>query len=108
MPKDIVICDWHYDKAWPTPEFFAKKGYRVVASSWRNSAVALDQLKMIRSVRGLGVLQTTWVGFAAFARAYFAEEKNPSKEAAESVACFRALFAAIRAGQVVAKPAGPQ
>ena len=57
-------------------------------------------------MRGLGVLQTTWVGFAAFARAYFGEEKNPSQEATESVACFRALFAAIRAGEVAAKPAG--
>ena len=97
VPKDIVICDWHYGKAWPTPEGFTKKGFPVVACPWRNSTVALDQLKLIRSVRGLGMLQTTWVSFRDFVRAYFGEEKNPSKEAAESVACFRALFAAMRA-----------
>ena len=31
VPKDIVICDWHYEKAHPTPLFFAAKGFDVVA-----------------------------------------------------------------------------
>ncbi len=31
VPKDIVICDWHYEKAHPTPQFFAAKGFEVVA-----------------------------------------------------------------------------
>lgn len=108
VPKDIVICDWHYGKAWPTPEFFAKKGFRVVASPWRNADVALAQLKMIREQHALGMLQTTWVGFGSFARTYFGEEKQPSKEAAESVACFRSLSAAMRTRAGTVKPAEAQ
>ena len=71
VPKDIVICDWHYDKAWPTAEFFVKKGFRVVECPFRKSEVALEQLKMVREAHGFGMLQTTWVSFTDFARAYF-------------------------------------
>ena len=105
VPKDIVICDWHYDKAWPTPEFFAKKGFRVVACPWRKSDVALEQLAMMRRTHGLGMLQTTWVGFPDFARAWFQEDLSSSahpptpqaSDAVLSVHCFRALCAAMRA-----------
>jgi hypothetical protein len=104
VPKDIVICDWHYEKAWPTPEFFAKKGFRVVACPWRQSDVALAQLAMIRQTKGLGMLQTTWVSFPDFAQAYFRGEPAPSgvppvspkKSVGESVRCFRDLCAAMR------------
>jgi hypothetical protein len=103
VPKDIVICDWHYEKAWPTPEFFAKKGFRVVACPWRKADVALDELALIRQAHGLGMLQTTWVDFPDFARAYFQEvassapASSPASHAVLSVRCFRALCAAMRA-----------
>lgn len=104
VPKDIVICDWHYDKAWPTPEFFAKKGFRALACPWKKSEVALAQLKLIRETRGLGMLQTTWVGFPDFARAYFGGDPTdptlavpaPTADAVAAVACFRTLCAAMR------------
>jgi hypothetical protein len=104
VPKDIVICDWHYDKAWPTPEFFVKKGFRVLACPWRKSEVALAQLNLIRETHGLGMLQTTWVAFPDFARAYFGGDPTrptlpvpaPTAAAVESVACFRALCTATR------------
>ena len=96
VPKDIVICDWHYDKAWPTPEFFAKKGFKVIACPWRKSHVALAQLKLIRETKGAGMLQTTWGNWPVFARAYFGEGAKPPRDAAESLACFRALYAALK------------
>jgi hypothetical protein len=104
VPKDIVICDWHYDKVGPTPEFFEKKGFRVLSCSWSNSDVAVAQLKQIRQTHGFGMLQTTWIGFPDFARAYFGgdpgsptpQAPTPSKEAVASAACFRALCAAMR------------
>lgn len=35
IPKDIVICDWHYQPAkdFPTLDFFLQQGFRVIASA---------------------------------------------------------------------------
>jgi len=104
VPKDIVICDWHYEHAFETPAFFAQKGFRVVASPWQKEDVALAELSVIRRVRqesdkALGMLQTTWCGFDSFVRAYYgmldaAEKRN--QHAIGAARCFKALFAAIR------------
>lgn len=109
VPKDIIICDWHYGKAYETPRFFAEKGFGVVACPWKNSSVALAQLKHIRGIgkekdkavagRALGMVQTTWCGFGSFIKAYRALEKGEKvagNSAAGSARCFRALFEAIR------------
>jgi hypothetical protein len=111
VPKDIVICDWHYEKAHETPRFFAEKGFAVVACPWRKSDVALGQLAHIRSVRNghdkavasraLGMVQTTWCGLAPFARAYETKGSaapSAKSNAAEAAQCFRTLFSAIRQG----------
>ncbi len=109
VPRDVVICDWHYDRALKTPEFFARKGFNVVACSWRNSDVAQDQLADIRSLRSgpdrtvgaraLGVVQTTWLGIASFARGY--RELRPGgaierSKLPETVDCFQTLYRAVR------------
>jgi len=112
VPKDIVICDWHYGKAHDTPRFFAERGFPVVACPWRNSSVALTQLAHIRKTRGdkdkaiagraLGMVQTTWCGFRRFIEAYRALEEGGKVErsgASESAACFRELFKATRDGE---------
>jgi len=109
VPKDIVICDWHYDKAPDTPKFFVEKGFEVVACPWRKSAVALAQLAQIRSLgenadpvvarRAGGVVQTTWCGFSAFAKACRAQQSGASPEKnspSESAHCFLTLAAAWR------------
>jgi len=109
VPKDIVICDWHYDVAPETPQIFANKGFNVVACPWRKSDVALSELRHIKAIRGgsdpvvarraLGVVQTTWCGFSSFAKACNAQPSGvaPSEGSAfESAACFSKLFAAMR------------
>jgi hypothetical protein len=110
-PKDIVICDWHYDRALPTAEHFAVSGFPVLACPWRKADVALGQLETVRRVRthateGIafkmqGVLQTTWTGIVPFARAYFGERppagESLNANAVEAAACFRALFRELRA-----------
>ena len=48
IPKDVMICDWHYEKAHPTPVLFAAKGFRVVACPWRKADVAAEQVAMLR------------------------------------------------------------
>jgi glycosyl hydrolase family 20 len=106
VPKDIMICDWHYERALPTAEHFAVEGFQVLACPWRRPDVALAQLQSIRSVRAhatdaiaarmQGVLQTTWTGIGPFAKAYFGETPANS-QALEAVSCFRALFRELRA-----------
>jgi hypothetical protein len=72
--------------------------------------VALDQLGQIRALRlapapagtgqALGVVQTTWCGFAPFLRAWEAQAGGaaPTKnEAGESAQCCRTLFSALAA-----------
>ena len=116
VPTDIVICDWHYSKAYETPRYFAEKGFDVVACPWRNADVAMAELGGIRAIRGgadkalaaraLGMVQTTWCGFGPFLEAYKARTTGTQAAdaplakgaAAEAARCFRTLAAAMREG----------
>jgi hypothetical protein len=109
IPRDVVICDWHYERAHPTGSHFALSGFRVVSSPWRRVSVALSQLEQIRAVRAhsspavaarmLGMLQTTWVGFGPFVHAYFKEGDAPRTDVVEALQCFRELFRELRTMQ---------
>jgi hypothetical protein len=100
IPKDVVICDWHYEKAHPTAAFFAAKGFRVLECPWRKSEVALTQEKMIRSFiensskemapRFYGILQTVWGSSSAFIDSYYGRIHENKADA--SAACFRKLL----------------
>ena len=108
VPRDIVICDWHYDSAPSTAAYFAVEGFRVLYAPWRKTDVALGELDLIRSVRAhadaviaprlLGVLQTTWGDASNFIRAYNGDASAPASSA-EAAVTFKALFSAIRATQ---------
>ena len=109
VPKDIVICDWHYNQAPETPQYFVEKGFDVVECPWRKTAVALGELTHIRTIRAgkdesqarraLGMVETTWCGFGPFLQAYRdqASGQQPSNNAAsQSAACFVALSKAMQ------------
>ncbi|HUD99031.1 MAG TPA: family 20 glycosylhydrolase [Bryobacteraceae bacterium] len=108
VPKDIVICDWHYERVLPSITYFAMEGFPVLACPWRKPNVALGQLAMVRDTRAhatgeiagrmQGVLQTTWVPFGSFAKAYFGEQTG-DVESHEVVQTFRAVFEEIGAAQ---------
>ncbi|MGD0923546.1 MAG: family 20 glycosylhydrolase [Terriglobia bacterium] len=108
VPRDIVICDWHYDAAPATAAYFAVEGFRVLYAPWRKTDVALGELDLIRSARAhadetiaprmLGVLQTTWGEASDFIKAYNRDASAP-KESAEAAYTFKALFNTIRAMQ---------
>lgn len=107
VPKDILMCDWHYEKAHPTASYFALRGFPVVSSPWRKPGVALGQLDLVRLARAhgsdvvasrmQGMLHTTWTNMGQFAKAYYGEGV-PDVAAIESALCFRELFREIRAG----------
>lgn len=105
LPKDVVICDWHYEKASPTAALLALHGFDVVSSPWRKPEVAHGQLDLIRSIRAnapeavaarmLGILQTTWTAPAAFIGAYFGDPAA-DPHTTEAVQCFKQVFAEMR------------
>jgi hypothetical protein len=65
IPKDIILCDWHYEprETYPSVPMFLEKGFRVLPTSWRNveASRALIQYSMtLGNPRMLGHLFTRW------------------------------------------------
>jgi hypothetical protein len=74
IPKDIIICDWHYEKRadYPSVRYFQDKGFRVWPAGWNNVSATKALIACTRhnaTDRMLGHLCTTWVlepgGFAS-------------------------------------------
>lgn len=76
IPKDVVICDWHYERPDQTAVYFALKGFRVVTCPWKNQEAAVRQVQDIVRFRQhstpavrdrlLGIVQTVWSGAGSF------------------------------------------
>lgn len=65
VPKDIIICDWHYEprEAYESVPLFLEKGFRVLPSGWRNveaSQAFITYSHSFEDQRMLGHLFTTW------------------------------------------------
>jgi len=84
IPKDVFICDWHYERADLTCVYFASKGFFVATCPWRNPDIAALQLKNMvdfrqQSTQAMrerfhGIIQTVWSGADGFLRAYYNPE----------------------------------
>lgn len=105
IPKSVVIADWHYEKAIPSPAYFSLKGFNVVACSWRIPQVARDQVSMMYNLQNdstpemqenlLGVMHTVWSSAENFMEAY-KKFKDTDKNAQSDVACFKAMTLAVQ------------
>jgi hypothetical protein len=65
IPKDIVLCDWHYDKRadYPSLKLLADKGFKVWPSGWKDvsgTEAFAGKAKEVKNKRILGHLCTTW------------------------------------------------
>ena len=97
ISKDVMICDWHYERADKTAVYFAMKGFNVATCPWRNPGLAIQQLNDMIDFRNesnlemkkrfRGMIQTVWSGAGNFMKE-FAENK-PGNTTAN---CFRELF----------------
>jgi N-acetyl-beta-hexosaminidase len=102
IAKDVMICDWHYDRPDQTPVLFAMKGLSVVTCPWKmadNAVVQAQDMARFRKYatpelkdRYQGMMQTIWNGNSSFLDEFYG--KKPSGPESES-ACFKALFAEI-------------
>jgi hypothetical protein len=78
IPKDVFICDWHYERPDKTAVIFANKGLRVATSPWRIPGVTSQQVQDIADFRRdatpqvknnyAGVVQTVWSAAIDFVR----------------------------------------
>ncbi len=65
IPKDIIMCDWHYEKrdAYESVPMFIDRGFRVWPASWKKPDAAEAFIKYSRTFDGpkmMGHLNTTW------------------------------------------------
>lgn len=103
IPKDVMICDWHYERPDQTPVYFAMKGLQVVTCPWRMPEIAVQQAEdMVRfrqastpemKDRYAGILQTVWSSAEQFLKEYNSPaDSAESNIEGSSAACFRAVF----------------
>ena len=65
IPKDIIICDWHYEArdSYPSIPMFIEKGFRVLPTGWNKVDGTTALINYSRTHAGpkmLGHLFTTW------------------------------------------------
>lgn len=73
VPKDILMCDWHYEKekGYPSVEFYKDKGFEMFICPWRVKENAQNFIKYaIEHDNGHieGLLYTTWCGSGELAK----------------------------------------
>ena len=90
IPKDVFICDWHYERADLTGVYFATKGLPVASCGYRNPSLCEQQIRdMVRfrkqaapetAARLQGYIHTIWSGAGQFLRRYNAVKQNTEPE----------------------------
>jgi len=91
ISKDVVICDWHYERPDQTAVYFAMKGFRVVTCPWRTPPTAVAQAEdMARfkkyatpqmKPRYYGMMQTTWMDLDGFIDGFYGIKSDRSQKA---------------------------
>ena len=86
IPKEVVVCDWHYERADKTPVYFAMKGLNVITCPWRVPALAVEQTTDMVNFRKQsskemqprfkGMMQTVWSDAAAFLNGFYSHKKD--------------------------------
>jgi N-acetyl-beta-hexosaminidase len=105
IPKDVIICDWHYERADKTPVYFAMKGLHVITCPWRKADIALVQTDDMINFRKTaskemqphfyGMMQTVWSGAGVFLDGYYADKKASDGSNDTPWNCFRTMFSKI-------------
>jgi hypothetical protein len=104
IPKDLIICDWHYERPDQTPVYFAMKGLNVVTCPYRvpgNSVLQAQDMVKFRKYATpemkehyMGMVQTVWSGARPFLDSFYGRKPETSENSA--VKCFKALYSEIQ------------
>ena len=86
IPKDVFICDWHYERPDKTAVYFAMKGLKVATCPWRQPDVARLQVQDMIEFRSgstpemqenfQGIILTSWSSAEGFMRNYYDASKE--------------------------------
>ena len=105
IPKDVVICDWHYERPDQTAVYFAMKGFKVMTCPWRTGETGAQQVNdMYRfrqsatpqmKERFQGILQTIWSRNDLFLKEFYAPDSTNSAYNRGQADCFRKVFSAM-------------
>ena len=105
IPKDVIICDWHYERADKTPVYFAMKGLNVITCPWNKPALALiqtnDMIEFKKTASETmqphfyGMMQTVWSGVSSFLDGYYTDKKDKDGGNDTPWNCFKTMFATI-------------
>lgn len=105
IPKDIIICDWHYERADKTPVYFAMKGLDVVTCPWRMPELAVTQTEDMISFKAQstpemqmhfkGMMQTVWSGATSFLDEFYGVTKDEKAGDNTPWNCFRKMYERI-------------
>ncbi len=103
IPRDVILCDWHYDErdSYPSLEIFAKRGFRVWPTVWkqpRTAEVFLAQARARRDARVLGALATIWYPASRMAAALVPDLPGAERTGPETQATARQAVAVIASG----------
>ncbi len=84
IPKEVFICDWHYERADLTAVYFAMKGFDVATCPWRKPELAVKQMNDMINFRNQaprpmanhfqGIIATVWSGADGFLKNYYNPE----------------------------------
>ncbi len=104
IPKDVIICDWHYERAVQSPVYFAMKGLNVVTCPWNIPGIAVLQAQDMVRFRNnstaemkdhfIGMVQTVWSGTGQFLDSFYG--RKPENPENSQVSCFKAMFSEIQ------------
>jgi len=101
IPKDVFICDWHYERLDLTAVLFAAKGFDVVTCPWRKADLSDKQWEQMQQFRVSttatmanhfnGMLQTVWTSAGNFMDLYYGDKPNKDPNGNQA-ACFKAFL----------------
>ncbi len=102
IPKDVMICDWHYERPDKTAVYFAMKGLNVITCPWQNPSVALiqtqdminfkNQSSKVMKPHFYGMMQTVWTDCNVFLDGFYGKTKDEKAGNNTEWNCFRAMY----------------
>ncbi|HEY3373069.1 MAG TPA: family 20 glycosylhydrolase [Prolixibacteraceae bacterium] len=105
ISKDVMICDWHYERPDQTAVYFATKGLSVVTCPWRNPVNAVKQTQDMFRFRSSataamkdryqGMMQTIWSGADQFMDEFYGRTANAKEGENTQTNCFKAMYGEI-------------
>ncbi len=105
IPKDVFICDWHYERVDPTAVLFAAKGFDVATCPWRTADLAEKQWVQMQAFRAnttpamathfTGMIQTVWTSAGNFMDLYYGDKPNTDPNG-DQAACFKAVLSKMK------------